>query len=94
MDESVEITAAMRAFLCSFLCIKEAKLPAKICIECYQRATECRGFKERCDKAILKLNKSAVYSSMILGGTAGEINAASHRYTLFKSSLLIMRSFW
>jgi len=88
VDESVEVTAAMRAFLCSFLCIKEAKLPAKICIECYQRATECRGFKERCDKAILKLNKSAVYSSMILGGTAGEINAASHRSPKEEQKLL------
>ena len=82
VDESVEITAAMRAFLCAFLCMPEAKLPAKICLECYQRATDCRNFKERCDKGINKLGKSAVYSGLILGGTKEEIKAAQNRYNL------------
>jgi len=79
VDESVEITSSLRGFLCTFLDLDEMKLPAKICLECYQRANECRYFKDRCDKAIFKLSKSAVYSAMILGGSKREIAAATGR---------------
>ena len=88
VDESVEITAGMRAFLCAFLSMPEAKLPAKICLECYQRGTDCRNFKERCDKGINKLSKSAVYSGLILGGSKEEIKAAQNRYYTIKNSFI------
>ena len=79
VDESVEITTSLRSFLCEFLQLLDHKLPAKICLECYQKATDCRNFKERCDKAIFKLNKHSIYSAMILGGSATEIAKATGR---------------
>ena len=75
--ESVELTTSMKAFLCRFLDLQPLQLPARVCLECYQHATDASRYKDRCDKAILKLNKSPVYGSMVLGGPIQTTSAAT-----------------
>ena len=75
--ESVELTTSMKAFLCRFLDLQPLQLPARVCLECYHHATDASRYKDRCDKAILKLNKSPVYGSMVLGGPIQTTSAAT-----------------
>lgn len=70
VDESVEVSTSMKPFLCRFLNFSTVEeLPSKVCLECFQGATECLRFKARCHKTIEKLAKCKVSNDMILGGS-------------------------
>jgi hypothetical protein len=74
VDESVQLNSVLRAFLIEFLSLNEDQLPTKTCMECYQRTTESKRFKDSCNKSIDKLQRNNVYSSMILGRSKNDKN--------------------
>ena len=48
----------------------------QVCLECYTHTVECKRFKDRCDKSIVKLQRSEIYSAMILGRSEKDMVSA------------------
>ncbi len=71
VEEAMQPNTALRAFLLRFLSLLESELPAKVCADCYQGATECRKFKEQCDIGIDRLRSGRMPGGMILGWGGG-----------------------
>jgi len=71
VDVSVDIGAELKNFLDGFLALPH--LPSKMCLECYQGATQCVKFKEQCLKSTEKILKCKLATSMILGNSVNSL---------------------
>uniref|UniRef100_A0A0K2T316 ZAD domain-containing protein n=1 Tax=Lepeophtheirus salmonis TaxID=72036 RepID=A0A0K2T316_LEPSM len=67
VDTSVDIDEILIDFLSQFLSITPDNFPPKICTDCFSSATEAKRFKEHCIKAIHKIKKTRLCTSVILG---------------------------
>jgi len=87
VDESVDIGVELRNFLDGFLVMPH--LPTKMCLECYQGATQCIRFKQQCLKSSEKLLKCKLATSMILGSP---VNSLEHGDGKFYSEVSSSKS--
>lgn len=67
VDESVQVSDKLRAFLIRFLSVANDTLPAKVCTDCFSHALESMKFKDRCERAMNKLRNNKVNDNMVLG---------------------------